>query len=170
MSELGTLAKIILREHDNVDKAIRYAEHMAQSHADSRSLMAFEYLDAAKELKAWKQNVLGPSQRPHTPTDGELANTVCDATLAQEDRMTADVDMNERHDELITVQLEDSRTEHEQKKKRVVAWARTVYARPVNAPNAPESADETMVDIEFHNRPEKPEGEGWRPLVIGDET
>ena len=56
MSELGTIAKIILREHDNVDQAIRYAERMAQRYADSRSLMVMEYLDAAKELKAWKQN------------------------------------------------------------------------------------------------------------------
>ena len=56
MSELGTFAKILLREHDNVDQAIRYAERMAQRYADSRSLMAMEYLDAAKELKAWKQN------------------------------------------------------------------------------------------------------------------
>ena len=56
MMELGTIAKILLREHDNVDQAIRYAERMAQRYADSRSLMAMEYLDAAKELKAWKQN------------------------------------------------------------------------------------------------------------------
>lgn len=56
MSELGTTAKIILREHDNVDQAILYAERMAQRCADSRSLMAMEYQDAAKELKAWKQN------------------------------------------------------------------------------------------------------------------
>lgn len=54
MSELGTIAKIILREHDNVDQAIRCAERMAQRYADSRSLMAMEYLDAVKELKAWK--------------------------------------------------------------------------------------------------------------------
>jgi len=49
----------------------------------------------------------------------------------------------------------------------VVAWARPVYARPVHAP---ESADGweagEVVDIEFHNRAEKPEGEGWRPLVV----
>ena len=56
MSELGTIAKILLREHDNVDQAIRYAERMAQRYADSRSLMEMEYLDAAKDLKAWKQN------------------------------------------------------------------------------------------------------------------
>jgi hypothetical protein len=29
---------------------------MAQRCADSRSLMAMEYQDAAKELKAWKQS------------------------------------------------------------------------------------------------------------------
>ncbi len=56
MMELGTIANILLREHDNVDQAIRYAERMAQRYADSRSLMAMEYLDAANELKAWKQN------------------------------------------------------------------------------------------------------------------
>ena len=56
MSELGTVAKILLREHDNVDQAIRYAERMAQRYADFHSLMAMEYLDAAKELKAWAQN------------------------------------------------------------------------------------------------------------------
>ena len=50
-----SVAGILLREHDNVEQAIRYAERMAQRYADSRSLMAMEYLDAAKELKAWKQ-------------------------------------------------------------------------------------------------------------------
>ena len=56
MRELGTIAKILLREHDNVDQAIRYAERMAQRYADFHSLMAMEYLDAAEELKAWKQS------------------------------------------------------------------------------------------------------------------
>lgn len=51
--------------------------------------------------------------------------------------------------------------------KGVVAWARQVYARPVNAPEPAGEWDE-LVDIEFHNRPEKPEGEGWRPLVLAD--
>ena len=51
-----SIAGILLREHDNVDQAIRYAERMAQRYADSRSLMAIEYQDAAEELKAWKQN------------------------------------------------------------------------------------------------------------------
>lgn len=51
--------------------------------------------------------------------------------------------------------------------KGVVAWARLVYARPVNAPEPAEEWDE-VVDIEFHNRPEKPEGDGWRPLVLAD--
>ena len=50
--------------------------------------------------------------------------------------------------------------------QKVVAWARPVYARPVNAPDTGE-LDE-LVDIEFHNRPEKPEGEGWYPLVVAD--
>ena len=56
MRELGIVAKILLREHDNVDQAIRYAERMVQRCADSHSLMAIEYQDAAKELRAWKQN------------------------------------------------------------------------------------------------------------------
>ena len=51
-----SLAGILLREHDNVDQAIRYATRMAQRYADSRSLMAIEYQDAVQELKAWKQN------------------------------------------------------------------------------------------------------------------
>ena len=54
--EAKSLAGILLREHDNVEQAIRYAERMAQRCADSRSLMAMEYLDAAKELKTWKQS------------------------------------------------------------------------------------------------------------------
>ena len=54
--ESKSLAGILLREHDNVEQAINYAERMAQRYADSRSLMAMEYQDAAKELKAWKQN------------------------------------------------------------------------------------------------------------------
>lgn len=51
-----SIACILLREHDDVEQAIRYAERMAQRYADSRSLMAIEYQDAANELKAWKQN------------------------------------------------------------------------------------------------------------------
>ena len=54
--KLSTCAAIILREHDNVEQAIAYAERMAQRYAASRSLMAMEYLDAAKELKTWKQS------------------------------------------------------------------------------------------------------------------
>ena len=53
--ESKSLAGILLREHDNVEQAINYAERMAQRCADSRSLMAMEYQDAAKELKAWKE-------------------------------------------------------------------------------------------------------------------
>ena len=53
--ESKSLAGILLREHDNVEQAINYAERMAQRYADSRSLMAMEYQDAAKELKAWKE-------------------------------------------------------------------------------------------------------------------
>lgn len=51
-----SIVGILLREFDNVEQAIRYAERMAQRYADSRSLMAIEYQDAAEELKAWKQN------------------------------------------------------------------------------------------------------------------
>ena len=51
-----SIAGILLREHDNVEQAIRYAERMAQRYANSRSLMAIEYQDAANELKTWKQN------------------------------------------------------------------------------------------------------------------
>ena len=51
--------------------------------------------------------------------------------------------------------------------QKAVSWARLVYARPVNAPEPAEEWDE-VVDIEFHNRPEKPEGEGWHPLVLAD--
>jgi hypothetical protein len=51
-----SLAGIILREHDNVEQAIRYAERMAQRYADSRDTMAMDYQDATQELKAWKQN------------------------------------------------------------------------------------------------------------------
>ncbi len=56
--EAKSIAGILLREHDNVDQAINYAERMAQRCANSRSLMAMEYQDAAKELKSWKQNKL----------------------------------------------------------------------------------------------------------------
>lgn len=48
--------------------------------------------------------------------------------------------------------------------QKAVAWARPVYARPVNAPGTGEWDE--LVDIEFHTRPEKPEGEGWYPLVV----
>ena len=51
--------------------------------------------------------------------------------------------------------------------QEILAWARPVWARPVNAPEPAEEWDE-LVDIEFHTRPEKPEGEGWRPLIVAD--
>lgn len=51
-----SLAGILLREHDNIEQAIKYADRMAQRCADSRNLMAMEYQDASKELRAWKQN------------------------------------------------------------------------------------------------------------------
>lgn len=51
-----SLAGILLREHDNVEQAVNYAERMAQRYADARSLMAMEYQDAAKELRSWMQN------------------------------------------------------------------------------------------------------------------
>ena len=54
--EAKSLAGILLREHDNVDQAIRYAERMAQRYADSRSTMAMDYQDAAQELRSWMQN------------------------------------------------------------------------------------------------------------------
>ena len=54
--EAKSLAGILLREHDNAEQAIRYAERMAQRYADSRSIMAMEYQDAAQELKSWMQN------------------------------------------------------------------------------------------------------------------
>ena len=53
--ESNSLAGILLREHDNVEQAINYAERMAQRYANFKSLMAMEYQDAAEELKAWKQ-------------------------------------------------------------------------------------------------------------------
>ena len=74
-----------------------------------------------------------------------------------------------------TVRVERERAEtapaSDGAQKGVVAWARPVYASPVNAP---ESADGweagEVVDIEFHNRAEKPEGEGWYPLVVWSRT
>lgn len=50
--------------------------------------------------------------------------------------------------------------------QKVVAWARPVYAKPVNAPDT--GGWDELVDIEFHTCPEKPEGEGWYPLVVAD--
>lgn len=44
--------------------------------------------------------------------------------------------------------------------QEAVSWARPVYATEAVEPW--EKGD--PVDVEFHNRPEKPEGEGWRPL------
>lgn len=51
-----TLAGILLREHDNIEQAIKYAERMSQRYADSRNMMAMEYQTALEELKTWKQN------------------------------------------------------------------------------------------------------------------
>lgn len=45
---------------------------------------------------------------------------------------------------------------------RAVSWARPVYA--TEPAEGWEAGD--LVDVEFYNRPEKPEGEGWRPLVL----
>lgn len=48
--------------------------------------------------------------------------------------------------------------------RKIVAWARPLYATgPAEGWEQGE-----VVDIEFHNRAEKPEGEGWRPLVFAD--
>ena len=47
---------------------------------------------------------------------------------------------------------------------KAVAWARPVYAAEAAEPF--DKGD--LVDVEFHNRAEKPEGEGWRPLVFAD--
>lgn len=48
--------------------------------------------------------------------------------------------------------------------QKAVSWARPVYAtEPVNEWEAGD-----LVDIEFYNHPEKPEGEDWRPLVFAD--
>lgn len=53
--------------------------------------------------------------------------------------------------------------------QKAVSWARLVYARPVYATGPAEGWEQgEVVDIEFHNRAEKPEGEGWRPLVFAD--
>ena len=52
----ASTAAILLREHDNVEQAIAYAERMAQRYADSRNMMALDYQNAAKELKEWKRN------------------------------------------------------------------------------------------------------------------
>lgn len=51
-----TLAGILLREHDNIEQAIKYAERMSQRYADSRNMMAIEYQTALEELKTWKHN------------------------------------------------------------------------------------------------------------------
>ena len=70
----------------------------------------------------------------------------------------------------LIAELLDSRVpKTEREPKGVVAWARPVYARPVNAPESAEKWDE-MVDVEFHTRPEKPEGEGWYPLIVWSHT
>lgn len=52
----ASTAAILLREHDNVEQSIAYAERMAQRYADSRNMMALDYQNAAKELKEWKRN------------------------------------------------------------------------------------------------------------------
>lgn len=51
-----TISGILLREHDNIEQAIKYAERMSQRYADSRNMMAMEYQTALEELKTWKQN------------------------------------------------------------------------------------------------------------------
>lgn len=48
--------------------------------------------------------------------------------------------------------------------QRAVSWARPVFAtEPAEAWDVGD-----LVDVEFHNHPEKPEGGGWRPLVFAD--
>ena len=46
--------------------------------------------------------------------------------------------------------------------QEVVSWVRPVYA--TEAVEHWEKGD--LVDVEFHNQPERPDGEGWRPLVF----
>lgn len=54
MNTLSTLAGIILREHDDIDQAIRFAERMARWCAGSHPQAAFEYSDATEELRRYK--------------------------------------------------------------------------------------------------------------------
>lgn len=48
-------AGILLREFGSIEKAAEYAERMAQRYADGRSLLAFDYQDAAQQLRATRR-------------------------------------------------------------------------------------------------------------------
>lgn len=48
--------------------------------------------------------------------------------------------------------------------RKPVSWARPIYA--TEPAEAWEPGD--VIDVEFYNRAEKPEGDGWRPLVFAD--
>jgi hypothetical protein len=54
MSDLGTTAGILLREHDNIEQAIRYAERKAQYLAAMGNAVGCDYALAAEQLKAYQ--------------------------------------------------------------------------------------------------------------------
>lgn len=59
--------------------------------------------------------------------------------------------------------------EHKKELEALQSQKAVAWARPVFATEAVEPFDKgDLVDVEFYNHPERPEGEGWRPLVFAD--
>ena len=54
MSDLGTTAAILLREHDNIEQAIHYAERKAQYLAAMGNAVGCDYALAVEQLRSYK--------------------------------------------------------------------------------------------------------------------
>lgn len=65
-------AGILLREHDNVEQALRYAERKAQSLGAMNNAMALDYAEAAKQLRAELARQQTPTMAPTTVDVGGI--------------------------------------------------------------------------------------------------
>lgn len=134
-------------------------------------------MDKTIEQQAREYLVYKLTQMAEAGPLGFDAKTIREAAraLAQKPAIGEEIMVNAAHD-VYTLPLQPSGLSsgprfvvhvpgpEERPQKAVVAWARPVYAKPVGA----EAVEGEVVDIEFHLRPEKPEGEGWYPLVVAD--
>lgn len=125
--------------------------------ANTPRLVTTKQAEALAELYVWEMvvEILEGSTAPRDASGQKAARKVIAIAKAEQKKLFRKYDADARHDDFAPLQAEAS--------TKAIAWARPVYAKPVGAPEAVEGE---MVDVEFHLRAERPEGEGWRPLVF----